>query len=129
VRGGGSTIKGFSIVNFDIGVDIRDSGNVWVIGNYIGLRPDGAAAEGNAMGVIFLSGNNHVGGADLAYQNVISGNINGVKAACGSDGNQILNNYIGLTAAGTAAAANSGKGCGCAEATTTSAARARSRAT
>jgi CSLREA domain-containing protein len=111
VRGEGSSVKGFSIVNFNLGVEIRDGGNIWIIGDYIGLLPDGATIDGNQTGVQILSGNNHVGGgAQLAYRNVISGNAGGVDVACGSDGNRIQNNYIGLNAGGTVAAPNSGFG-------------------
>ncbi len=106
IRGGGSTVEGFSIVNFNIGVEILDNPNVWVIGNYIGILPDGATAEGNHTAVAIRSGANHIGGPQPGYRNVISGNTAGVEVACGADGNQIQNNYIGLNAAGISAAAN-----------------------
>ncbi|MGB7537321.1 MAG: CSLREA domain-containing protein, partial [Anaerolineales bacterium] len=82
VRGGGSTVKGFSIVNFNIGVDVRDNSNVWVIGNYIGILPDGATAQGNHTGVSVRSGTNHIGGPQSGYRNVISGNTAGVEVVC-----------------------------------------------
>ncbi len=106
VRGGDSTVKGFSIVNFNIGVEVRDNPNVWVIGNYLGIKPDGATGEGNNFGVSIRSGTNHIGGPQAGYRNVISGNTAGVEVACGSDGNQIQSNFIGLNAAGTSAVAN-----------------------
>jgi CSLREA domain-containing protein len=106
VRGGGSTIEGFSIVNFNIGVEIKDNPNVWIIGNYVGIRPDGLTAEGNHSAVAISSGTNHIGGPQPGYRNVISGNTAGVEVMCGSDSNQIQNNYIGLSAAGTSAVAN-----------------------
>jgi CSLREA domain-containing protein len=106
VHGGNSTIQGLSIINFNIGIEIRDQVGVWIVGNYIGVRADGAAAVGNHTGVKVFSGNNHIGGTSLAYRNVISGNTAGVDVRCGSDGNLILNNYIGLNAAGTSALAN-----------------------
>ncbi len=107
IRGGSSTVKGFSIVNFNIGVEIRDNPNVWVIGNYLGIKPDGVTAQGNNTAVSIRSGTNHIGGPPLGNRNVISGNNAGIEVMCGSDNNQIQNNYIGLSAAGTSAAANS----------------------
>jgi titin len=106
VHGGNSTIQGLSIINFNIGIEIKDQVGVWIIGNYIGVRADGAAAVGNHIGVKVFSGNNHIGGTSLAYRNVISGNTAGVDVQCESDGNLIQNNYIGLNAAGTSALAN-----------------------
>jgi CSLREA domain-containing protein len=106
VHGGNSTIQGLSIINFNIGIEIKDQVDVWIVGNYIGVRADGAAAVGNHTGVKVFSGNNHIGGTSLAYRNVISGNTAGVDVQCGSDGNLIQNNYIGLNAAGTSALAN-----------------------
>jgi CSLREA domain-containing protein len=104
IRGGG-TVQGLSIVNFNIGLEIRDAGEVWAIGNYLGLRPDGVTAEGNSLAVSIGSGNNHIGGPQAGYRNVISGNTAGVEVMCGSDSNLIQNNYIGVNASGTATAA------------------------
>jgi CSLREA domain-containing protein len=105
IRGGG-TVQGLSIVNFNIGIEIRDAGGVWAIGNFIGLRPDGVTAEGNHLAVSVGSGDNHIGGAQQGYRNVISGNTAGIDVACGSDNNQIQNNYIGVNAAGIYAVPN-----------------------
>jgi CSLREA domain-containing protein len=107
VHGGNSTIEGFSIVNFNIGVEIKINIGVWVIGNYIGVKPDGVTAEGNHTAVEVGSGENHIGGPQLSYRNVISGNTMGVEVECQSDKNQIQNNFIGLNAAGTSKVANS----------------------
>jgi CSLREA domain-containing protein len=106
VHGGNSTIQSLSIINFNIGVEIKDQGTVWIVGNYIGVRADGTAAVGNHTGVKVYSGDNHIGGTPLAYRNVISGNTAGVDVQCESEGNLIQNNYIGLNAAGTSALAN-----------------------
>jgi CSLREA domain-containing protein len=106
VRGGNSTIQGLSILNFNIGIEIRDQGVVWIVGDYIGIRADGTAADGNHTGVKIFSGENHIGGTPLAYRNVISGNNAGVDVQCESESNLIQNNYIGLNAAGSAAVAN-----------------------
>jgi CSLREA domain-containing protein len=106
VHGGSSTIQGFSIVDFNIGVEIKDNTNVWVVGNYIGVQPDGVTAEGNDYAVEVWSGENHIGGTQLAYRNVISGNTSGIEINCQSDKNQIQNNFIGLNPAGSSAVAN-----------------------
>jgi CSLREA domain-containing protein len=106
VHGGNSTIEGFSIVNFNIGVEIKENIGVYVIGNYIGVKPDGVTAEGNHYAVEVWSGENHIGDTSLAYRNIISGNTSGVEVNCQSDKNVIQNNYIGLNVAGTSAVAN-----------------------
>jgi CSLREA domain-containing protein len=106
VHGGGSTIEGFSIVDFNIGVEIKDKTGVWVVGNYIGIQPDGVTAEGNHYAVEVWSGENHIGGPQAGYRNYISGNTSGVEVNCGSDKNQIQNNFIGMSVAGTSKLAN-----------------------
>src|SRR5262249_20969152 len=86
---------------------------VWanlVQGNYIGLNAAGTAAIANSnQGVQIYSAaiNNTIGGSSSG-RNVISGNANQgiVLSNAGTTGNLIAGNYIGLTAAGTAAVPN-----------------------
>jgi CSLREA domain-containing protein len=106
VHGGSSTVEGFSIVDFNIGVEIKDNTNVWVVGNYIGVLPDGVTAQGNHYAVEVWSGENHIGGPQTGNRNFISGNTSGVEINCGSDQNQIQNNFIGMSADGTSKLAN-----------------------
>jgi titin len=86
-----------------------------VAGNFIGTNNAGTAALPNtAAGIsIFLGAqSNIIGGATAASRNVISGNLNqGITLSdSGTKSNQILSNYIGLNAAGTAAIPNSWSG-------------------
>jgi Astacin (Peptidase family M12A) len=86
-----------------------------VAGNFIGTNNAGTAALPNtAAGIsIFLGAqSNIIGGATAASRNVISGNLNqGITLSdSGTKQNQILSNYIGLNAAGTAAIPNSWSG-------------------
>ena len=86
-----------------------------VAGNFIGTNNLGTAALPNtAAGVsIFLGAQaNIIGGATAASRNVISGNLNqGVTLSdSGTKMNQIVSNYIGLNAGGTAAIPNSWSG-------------------
>ena len=86
-----------------------------VAGNFIGINNLGTAALPNtAAGVsIFLGAqSNIIGGPTAASRNVISGNLNqGVTLSdSGTKMNQIVSNYIGLNAGGTAAIPNSWSG-------------------
>jgi uncharacterized repeat protein (TIGR01451 family) len=99
------------------GVVIGSAGstNNIVRGNYIGTTASGAAALPNNVRGIFIGDgatNNVIGGTTVADRNVISGNsgtgvfINGT----GITNNDVIGNYIGLNAAGTAALGNFGHG-------------------
>jgi hypothetical protein len=86
-----------------------------VAGNYIGTDATGLLDRGNSSTGIFLgygASNNVIGGASAAERNIISGNGgDGVRMEITSTvNNQVVGNYIGLTAAGTAALPNSGAG-------------------
>ncbi len=118
--------------NGNIGVNIDTSGlspgiangNV-VLGNYIGVKPDGATALANANGgVNFFANNggtisgNTIGGSAPGSRNIISGNVNnGVNLnSTGAINNAVLTNnvvagnYIGTTASGLAPLPNAAAG-------------------
>jgi len=111
VTGGGSTVRGFVVNNFQnwYGIELTGSGGNVVAGNYLNLNAAGTAAAPIQMfgGVgTENSPNNTIGGTAPADRNVVGGvtmqtgiYINGAASA----GNVILGNYIGLNAAGTAA--------------------------
>ena len=86
------------------------TGNV-VLGNYIGTNATGAADLGNTnqgVAIFGAASGNTVGGVAVGAGNVISGN-NGegiVIRGAGTTLNQVLGNYIGTNAAGTAAIGN-----------------------
>jgi hypothetical protein len=89
-----------------------------VLGNYIGTDAAGAADLGNKSNgvVINQANNNTIGGITTSARNIISGN--GSSPCCPAagivlvlaNGNQVQGNFIGTSAAGTAALSNFGPG-------------------
>ena len=88
-----------------------------IVGNRIGVNAPGTDEVSNSAGGILLGGeglinastNNTIGGTTTADRNVISGHgmmSIAVHILNGSNGNQVLGNYIGTNAAGTAAIPN-----------------------
>jgi CSLREA domain-containing protein len=114
--GGGTTIKGFVIQNFNgRGIHIDDPGGNVIVGNYIGTDAAGAAAAPNGyggnFGGIWIQGgdSNRIGGTGANERNVISGNA-GDGIRIDSADNRVVNNHLGTNAAGTAALPNTGNG-------------------
>jgi parallel beta-helix repeat protein len=81
-----------------------------VRGNKIGCNLLGTAAIPNAVHGIELNNtsiNNIIGGAAAADRNIVSGNTrSGISVVGASSGVQIINNYVGINLAGTAALTN-----------------------
>ena len=112
-RIGGFTSLGSNVIvaNGLAGVLVTGAGtnNNQVVGNTIGLRPDGTVAMPNAVGVRITDGatGNVVGGT---FENTIAGNtVQGVVLA-GAAGNTVLGNRIGTDLSGNVARANGGDG-------------------
>ena len=106
--GSGNLLSG----NPGAGLVITGSGattNV-VQGNRVGTNASGTAAIPNGQGIFIVQGAtaNTVGGTTAAARNIISGNLNTgvIIEDAGTTGNQLLGNYIGLNAAGTAVLGN-----------------------
>jgi hypothetical protein len=97
--GGGNVISG----NTRYGIAIQNSGSGnEVVANFIGTTSNGLAALPNGSDGIMIGGsNNIIGGAGAAYRNHISGNGASGLLIWGS-GNQVLGNFIGLSANSTA---------------------------
>ena len=100
--------------NAQAGVRITDSGALnrsSVLGNYIGTNAVGTQDLGNVFdGVSIASSDITVGGDEAGERNVISGNgIHGLRISS-SMRVDVLGNYIGTNAAGTAALGNDGSG-------------------
>ena len=78
-------------------------------GNYVGVDVTGNLALPNDDGILFLGegqNNNFIGGTTASSRNVISGNKRyGIGIIQGGN-NQIIGNYIGTNASGTAAIPN-----------------------
>jgi BACON domain-containing protein/S-layer family protein len=81
-----------------------------VQGNYIGLTADGATALGTGGVAIYYSSSNLIGGTTAAARNLIARGIT-IRYAI-STNNLVQGNYIGLNAAGTAAAGSPSAGPG-----------------
>ncbi|MES2354813.1 MAG: NosD domain-containing protein [Pseudomonadota bacterium] len=95
------------------GIDINASFSNSILGNYIGTNAAGTASIANENDGIYLlvgSTGNTIGGTAAEAKNVISGNSNHGIEVDDSDSNNILGNYIGTNAAGTAALANGSTG-------------------
>jgi CSLREA domain-containing protein len=113
VGGVGSTVRGLSLTGWsDRALTAMNAPQTRVVGNYVGLRPDGSAA-GNGGGVYMTeSPRSVIGGTDAADRNVISDNGYGIWLF-GQTGNEdihIEGNRVGTNPAGTAAAPNDGVG-------------------
>jgi titin len=83
--------------------------STWVSNCFIGTDASGTVAQGNGnYGVELASKDNIIGinGVFAGGRDIISGNLEGIQIDSGSTGTQILGNYIGTNAAGTAAVAN-----------------------
>lgn len=96
------------------GIDINGAATVTIVGNYIGINPDGDTAMANGDNGIEVQDGNNIfigcasGGATHA-KNVISGNTaNGIKftGTASINNSRIEANYIGLNVDGDAIIAN-----------------------
>lgn len=111
----GSSVRGLVINRIGsgrAGVLVQPN-NVVVEGNFIGTNAAGTSALGtNSFGVAVSAGsaaggmNVRIGGTAPAQRNLISGNAAGVVISRGGDGALIQGNYIGTSAAGSAAIPN-----------------------
>ena len=92
-------------------ISLEGNGGNVVEGNFIGTDPAGTLARPNGQaGIRVSSSGNRIGGLTAAARNVISGNtFTGIAIQNPTaTGNVVQGNYIGLTAAGTAALPNGG---------------------
>jgi hypothetical protein len=114
----GGTVAGARNIisgNNNNGILLSGSSGNLVQGNFIGTDVNGTAAVGNSQSgsqVTGASANNTFGGTTTAARNIISGNLgNGLQIRqTGTDGNQVLGNFIGTQVNGTSAAGNGGVG-------------------
>lgn len=112
----GSIIKGLSITGFDIdGILLEPADDQTVVGNYIGLQPDGSTVDANNNGVVVNnSDDDTIGGTSPADRNIISGNTNygiAVDASLNTSNNTVIRgNYIGVGADGTSDKGNGSDG-------------------
>jgi uncharacterized repeat protein (TIGR01451 family) len=92
----------------ELGILAIEVENVTIVGNYIGVTGDGAAAVSatQTQGIVITGSNITVGGFGAA-RNVVGGNLyRGMSITGVNAGAQIRGNYVGLDATGTYAIAN-----------------------
>lgn len=110
--GQGNVISGTGQAGIKLGGTFNST--LLIQGNYIGTNSAGTAAVGNNIGIDLLNspacgtlGNCIIGGTSSGARNIISGSTNdGIYIMAGASNWQIINNYIGTNAAGTAALGN-----------------------
>jgi hypothetical protein len=121
ITAGNSIVRGLIINRFvangrwdGFGIVLDVAGGNCIQGCYIGLNASGTDTLGNGGGIGIFGGSSHnlIGGTAAAERNVISGNKwSGIQISTGSaGGNRIINNYIGLDAAGDSARGNLANG-------------------
>jgi hypothetical protein len=109
----GNNGLGISILGF--GAHLPYTTGNQLLANRIGTTADGSHPLPNGsdgVDVLFGPRNNTIGGTAAGAGNVISGNkvVGVLMRGSGTDGNQVLANYIGTTADGTHPLGNGGSG-------------------
>ncbi len=93
---------------------IDNAANNSIFHSFIGVNVLGEVAFGNSGAGIFVGGNAQgttIGGVELFYKNVISGNLDGgIQLNATSQGTQIIGNIIGADRSGQAPLGNQGNG-------------------
>lgn len=113
------------------GIELRNSNSNTVTGNWVGLDSTGNAIIGNEMNGIYVQNgsSNTIGGADLEDRNIVGGNGFGHVATepdysrhgiqidgnfftgnPAANGNQVINNWVGIGTDGTTNLGNSEDG-------------------
>jgi hypothetical protein len=107
--GNGTTIRGLSLTGWsDRAITAMNAPLTRVVGNWIGLAPDGSTA-GNGTGVyVTNSARSLIGGPAAADRNVVSNNTYGIRlfGAGGNENVLVQGNRVGTNPAGTAARPN-----------------------
>ena len=113
ISAGNSTVRGLAINGFAAqGILVQGLGTNIIAGNYIGIALSGTSARANSQQGIWINGSraNVIGGTGAGDRNVISGNGDAGVYLFNADGNKVLGNYIGMTAAGTGSLGNGNNG-------------------
>jgi Calx-beta domain len=109
ITGGGSTIRGLVINNFEGGIRLLQRGGNTIEGNFLGVNAGGNLPLGNRLYGILIassSNNNLIGGTLPQARNIISANGAEGVYIDNSRFNQVQGNYIGTDASGTAPLGN-----------------------
>ena len=115
VVAGGSTIRGLAINRCGTsGIHLQAPGGTnLILGNFIGTDTTGTLKRGNGTsGGIWIEGSagNWIGGTNSTDRNLISGNAGPGVYLLNCAGNTVQGNFIGVSAAGTAALGNTNNG-------------------
>ena len=108
----GSSVRGLCIVRFYRGIQINETANVTVAGDWIGMDLDGIARGSTYEGIYIYSFFSQassilIGGSTPADRNVISGNRYGVWFSGATTGNSFVQgNFIGTDPTGTLSRGN-----------------------
>ncbi|MGE5276881.1 MAG: IPT/TIG domain-containing protein [Acidobacteriota bacterium] len=110
---GSSTVRGLAITQCYNAIVLLTNGSNLIVGNFLGVDPNGNTARANAGSGIFVgSANNVVGGVAAGSRNVVAANqTNGISiTGSAATGNQIQGNLVGTDSSGTAARPNTSAG-------------------
>jgi hypothetical protein len=109
----GSALRSLDLTNAaGNGVLLYGAGDMLIVGNYIGVAPDGTTAAGNSGNGLELyeSSGNIIGGDTAQDRNIISANRNNGIDIIASSLNQVMGNYIGTDVTGTIYRGNGANG-------------------
>lgn len=120
VYGSNTTIEGLSITHFGTGIALgvySQPGSTanHLLGNFIGVAPDGKTASPNSQGILAslnsdtatqAIASNQIGSPAPADRNLISGNTTNGLNLSGGGGNTVQGNYIGTDRTGASALPN-----------------------
>ena len=102
---GGATEAERNVISANTGFGINATGNITILGNFIGTDVTGTLALGNSGTGIVAHGPVVIGGADAASGNVIAASGDAVNLGSGialfADGALVQNNLIGTDVTGT----------------------------
>jgi hypothetical protein len=101
---GTAATRNIFVNNDSVGVFILGATDNKVIGNYIGVESNGTSGSGNLIGIFLQDAdNNRIGDFGADEGNLISGNTaSGITLNAGSNGNLLMNNFIGTDLTGNA---------------------------
>lgn len=99
---GGAIIKGLALTNFGEAIHLKSDNNL-IVGNFIGMLPDGITPHANSVGIRgVLDTNNRIGTGIPSARNLISGNQSYGVWETDSTRTKIQGNYFGTDKTGLA---------------------------